>query len=51
MFSARAGFGNCMRLNYGHPWSGAMAEAVATLGRLAAAQLAQRAGVTGLAAA
>jgi DNA-binding transcriptional MocR family regulator len=51
MFSARAAFGNCMRLNYGHPWSGAMASAVATLGRLAAAQLAQPAGVAGLAAA
>jgi DNA-binding transcriptional MocR family regulator len=51
MFSARAAFGNCMRLNYGHPWSGPMASAVATLGRLAAAQLAQPAGVAGLAAA
>jgi DNA-binding transcriptional MocR family regulator len=51
MFSARGAFCNCMRLNYGHPWSGAMAGAVATLGRLAAAQLAQPADVAGLAAA
>jgi DNA-binding transcriptional MocR family regulator len=50
MFSARASFGNCMRLNYGHPWSGAMAGAVATIGRLAAAQLKQPAGIAGLAA-
>jgi DNA-binding transcriptional MocR family regulator len=49
MFSARAAFGNCVRLNYGHPWSGAMAGAVATLGSLAAAQLAQPADVAGLA--
>jgi DNA-binding transcriptional MocR family regulator len=51
MFSARGAFGNCMRLNYGHPWSAAMAGAVATLGRLAAAQLEQPASMTGLAAA
>jgi DNA-binding transcriptional MocR family regulator len=51
MFSARGAFCNCMRLNYGHPWSGAMAGAVATLGRLAAAQLAQPTDVAGLAAA
>lgn len=50
MFSARATFGNCLRLNYGHPWSGAMANAVATLGRLASAQMAGSAGVAGLAA-
>jgi DNA-binding transcriptional MocR family regulator len=50
MFSARASFGNCMRLNYGHPWSGAIAGAVATIGRLAAAQLKQPAGIAGLAA-
>lgn len=49
MFSARGAFGNCMRLNYGHTWSGAMADAVATLGRLAAAQVA-RPGVADLAA-
>jgi DNA-binding transcriptional MocR family regulator len=40
MFSARAAFGHCMRLNYGHPWSDALEEAIATLGRLAGAQLA-----------
>jgi DNA-binding transcriptional MocR family regulator len=50
MFSARASFGNCLRLNYGHPWSGAMASAVATLGRLAAAQLKQPAVLAGMAA-
>lgn len=50
MFSPRAAFGNCLRLNYGHPWNTAMAEAVATLGRLARSQLAGAPGLTGLAA-
>jgi DNA-binding transcriptional MocR family regulator len=36
MFSARRGFGNFIRLNYGHPWDARMEAAMATLGRLAA---------------
>lgn len=35
MFSPSRGFGNCLRLNCGHPFDARMAEAVATLGRLA----------------
>lgn len=35
MFSPSRGFGNCLRLNCGHPFDPRMAEAVATLGRLA----------------
>jgi DNA-binding transcriptional MocR family regulator len=38
MFSARAEFGNCLRLNSGHPWTPQLAQAMATLGQLAAAQ-------------
>ena len=40
MFSARgpAGFGNCLRLNYGHPWSDEIETAVRTLGQLATEQ-------------
>lgn len=38
MFSARAAFKNCVRLNYGHPWTPAFDTAVATLGRLANVQ-------------
>ncbi|HAT32973.1 MAG TPA: GntR family transcriptional regulator [Janthinobacterium sp.] len=34
IFSANRGFGNCIRLNYGHPWSAAHEAAIATLGRL-----------------
>ena len=34
MFSARREFRNCLRLNYGHPWSAAMDRAVAELGRI-----------------
>ncbi len=34
MFSATRGYKNCMRLNYGHPWSPQIADAVATLGQL-----------------
>lgn len=40
MFSARALFKNCVRLNYGHPWSPAFDKAIATLGHLATLQLA-----------
>jgi DNA-binding transcriptional MocR family regulator len=36
MFSAHRSFGNCLRLNYGHPWDARSEEAIATLGRLAA---------------
>lgn len=35
MFSARHGFGNCLRLNYGHPMDKRAADALATLGKLA----------------
>jgi DNA-binding transcriptional MocR family regulator len=37
MFSARRDYANCIRLNYGHPWDERVAQAVATLGRLARA--------------
>ena len=39
IFSATREYGNCLRLNYGHPWSAATEQAIATLGRLVAAQL------------
>ncbi len=39
VFSARLRFRNCIRLNCGRPWSETIQRAVATLGRLAAAQL------------
>ncbi|APW36873.1 GntR family transcriptional regulator [Rhodoferax koreense] len=35
IFSARRGFGHCVRLNFGHPWSERLEDAMATLGRLA----------------
>jgi len=34
MFSAQRGFRNCLRLNYGHPWSPPREQAVRTLARL-----------------
>jgi DNA-binding transcriptional MocR family regulator len=34
MFSATHGFENCIRLNYGHPWSPRFDEAIRTLGEL-----------------
>lgn len=34
MFSARREFRNCIRLNYGHPWSPVMDSAIAELGRI-----------------
>lgn len=34
MFSARRQFRNCMRLNYGHPWTAQVEDAVAELGRI-----------------
>lgn len=34
MFSAHRGFTNCLRLNYGHPWTPRTEEALLTLGRL-----------------
>lgn len=34
MFSARRAFGNCLRLNYGHPWSVRMEAAMCELGRI-----------------
>jgi DNA-binding transcriptional MocR family regulator len=39
MFSARGEFGNCIRLNYGHQWDAVTEQAIATIGRLARAQL------------
>lgn len=39
IFSAKREFANCMRLNYGYPDSARQQEAIATLGRLIAAQL------------
>ena len=39
IFSATRAYGNCLRLNYGHPWTPATEQAIATLGRLVAAQL------------
>ncbi|WP_337587213.1 PLP-dependent aminotransferase family protein [Janthinobacterium fluminis] len=39
IFSANRAFGNCLRLNYGHIWDETHEAAIATLGRLAAAQL------------
>ncbi|GAB7546441.1 aminotransferase-like domain-containing protein [Cupriavidus sp. 8B] len=38
IFSARQGYRNCIRLNYGHLWSDAVEAAVAKLGELAKAQ-------------
>ncbi|KDP88906.1 aminotransferase-like domain-containing protein [Cupriavidus basilensis] len=38
IFSARQGYRNCIRLNYGHLWSDAVEAAVARLGELAKAQ-------------
>ncbi|MNN08732.1 putative HTH-type transcriptional regulator YdcR [compost metagenome] len=37
IFSATRAFRHCIRLNYGHPWSPQLEEAIATLGRLAQA--------------
>ena len=34
MFSARRAFGNCLRLNCGHPFTPAVERAIAELGRL-----------------
>jgi DNA-binding transcriptional MocR family regulator len=38
MFSARQEFGNCLRLNYGHPWDARAEAAFVTLGQVIAAQ-------------
>jgi len=38
MFSARREFRNCLRLNYGHPWTPSMDRAIAELGRIIRAQ-------------
>ena len=35
MFSAKRGFRNCIRLNYGHVWDQRQEAAIATLGMLA----------------
>jgi DNA-binding transcriptional MocR family regulator len=37
MFSAKRGFTNCLRLNYGHPWDARAEAALTALGRLVAA--------------
>jgi DNA-binding transcriptional MocR family regulator len=37
IFSATRRFGNCARLNYGHPWDARSEQAMATLGRILAA--------------
>jgi DNA-binding transcriptional MocR family regulator len=34
MFSNHGGFGNCLRLNFSHPWTPQTEKAIATLGRL-----------------
>ncbi|WP_129139465.1 PLP-dependent aminotransferase family protein [Modicisalibacter coralii] len=36
IFSATQGFGHCIRLSYGHPWTARSERAMATLGRLLA---------------
>jgi DNA-binding transcriptional MocR family regulator len=36
MFSAVRGFGNCLRLNYGHPWSPRLEQGMRTLSRIVA---------------
>lgn len=40
MFSARHEFGNCLRLNYGHPWNARAEAAFVTLGQAIAANTA-----------
>ena len=37
MFSAHRRFANCLRINYGHPWTPRTESALMTLGRLIAA--------------
>jgi DNA-binding transcriptional MocR family regulator len=37
MFSARRGFRNCLRLNYGHPWTDRMEGAIRKLGAIVGA--------------
>jgi len=39
LFSARREFGQCLRLNYGQPWTDGLEQAIARLGELARAQL------------
>src|SRR5262249_60592480 len=36
IFSAKRSYSNCMRINFGHPWSTAIDDAVKTLGTLTA---------------
>ena len=45
-FSATGGFRDCIRLSLGHPWSSAMADALAALGDLADRMLAENARLT-----
>jgi DNA-binding transcriptional MocR family regulator len=42
MFSAVRGFGNCLRLNYGHPWSARLEQGMRNLSRLVAESEVQR---------
>ncbi|MFT3924026.1 MAG: PLP-dependent aminotransferase family protein [Myxococcales bacterium] len=39
IFSAQRGFENCLRINYGHPWSPALEQGIRTLAHLASRQL------------
>jgi len=34
MFSAKREYTNCLRINYGHPWTARMKDAIAVLGGL-----------------
>jgi DNA-binding transcriptional MocR family regulator len=38
MFSALRGYRNCLRLNYGHPWSPALEQGMRTLARISSEQ-------------
>ncbi len=43
MFSPRRGFRNCLRLNYGHPWSEKTDKAMTTLGRIISGEISMKA--------
>jgi len=38
MFSPRRAYRDCLRLNFGHPWSAAHEQAIERLGRMLAEQ-------------
>ncbi|PRH12189.1 aminotransferase-like domain-containing protein [Burkholderia multivorans] len=44
LFSAAHGFARCVRVNFGHPWSGDIERAIRVLGELAAASAVRRKG-------